>query len=398
MRLFSLRFFIHAVRGVWSVLTYPLVIIGNLNRTLDDYQIHGNSVQEGVPTPDAEIPVESVGDLITDGDNAGKYKIPVTISGKNLIDYKKAYARSTAQTVTITDTGVIFTGNYYFIIPCNIKAGTTVAFSCVTQWLQRVVFYSGSEADVTIWGNGGKTTTTKDIDKLYVYKAPPESVGSNMVFDNIQLELGSKTSYEPYIEPVTTDIILDAPLRKIGDYTDYIDFKNGKVVRNVKEVIIDGVTGNYVNMNGGSPSYELENTYLFAITNMFPNRHTTGSYKTNTELSNIIKNYGVTVYNTAAPDRESFSFHNGKNYTQNLYIRVNKDRVLPSGVTTIQSGHFKNWVKKQYTNGTPLTFYYMCEEPEEERIPLPALPQFKGTTIYEIDTNIKPSGMQVKYY
>ena len=35
--------------------------------------------------------------------------------------------------------------------------------------------------------------------------------------------------------------------------------------------------------------------------------------------------------------------------------------------------------------------------PTEETVNLPALPQFKGTTIYEIQTDIKPSGMEAKY-
>jgi hypothetical protein len=36
----------------------------------------------------------------------------------------------------------------------------------------------------------------------------------------------------------TTNIFLDEPLRKVGDYADYIDFKNGKVVRKVKARIL----------------------------------------------------------------------------------------------------------------------------------------------------------------
>lgn len=201
MRIFSTQFLMNMAKAIWSALEYPLTIVGKSKCNLDDYTIYGNTVDGN-----------SVGDLVTEGEHAGKYKISAIVKGKNLIDFKKAKPRSTDTSLTVTDTGVIFTGNYYFIIPCNIKAGTKVAFSCVTQWLQRVVFYSGSVADVTIWSNGGYATTTKDIDKLYVYKNNPSTTDSNMVFDNIQLEYNSKTAYEPYIEPVTTDIYLDSPL------------------------------------------------------------------------------------------------------------------------------------------------------------------------------------------
>ena len=47
------------------------------------------------------------------------------------------------------------------------------------------------------------------------------------------------TEYEPYVEPVTKNIYLDEPLRQLGDYADYIDFANGKIVRQVK-VLEDG--------------------------------------------------------------------------------------------------------------------------------------------------------------
>lgn len=37
-----------------------------------------------------------------------------------------------------------------------------------------------------------------------------------------------------------TNIYLDEPLRKIDGYSDYIDFINGKIVRNIKKIVLDG--------------------------------------------------------------------------------------------------------------------------------------------------------------
>ena len=65
-----------------------------------------------------------------------------------------------------------------------------------------------------------------------------------------QFELGdAATDYEHYGYriPVTVsagdteesyNIYLDEPLRKVGDYADYLDFKNGKVVRKIRKIII----------------------------------------------------------------------------------------------------------------------------------------------------------------
>ena len=50
------------------------------------------------------------------------------------------------------------------------------------------------------------------------------------------LSTGTLNHYVPYVGPTTTNIYLDEPLRKIGDYSDYIDFKNQKVYRNVEVV------------------------------------------------------------------------------------------------------------------------------------------------------------------
>ena len=51
-------------------------------RNLLQYQIYGNTIQNGTPTPTSPVAIESVGDLVTDSSdpNYGKYKIPVTVS------------------------------------------------------------------------------------------------------------------------------------------------------------------------------------------------------------------------------------------------------------------------------------------------------------------------------
>ena len=70
--------------------------------------------------------------------------------------------------------------------------------------------------------------------------------------DIIELQLMKGTEdlpYEPYAEPVTTNIYLDEPLRKLGNYADYINFKENKVVRNIKEFVLKGGEVDYVGHN-----------------------------------------------------------------------------------------------------------------------------------------------------
>ena len=63
--------------------------------------------------------------------------------------------------------------------------------------------------------------------------------GTNHIYlDTLQIEEGAlQTSYEPYGQ---YNILLTEPLRKIGDYVDYIDFKKQKIVRSVNVVDTTG--------------------------------------------------------------------------------------------------------------------------------------------------------------
>ena len=47
------------------------------NDKLHDVIIEGNTIQDGVPTPESPIEIQNVGEFVTEGDNKGKYKVSV---------------------------------------------------------------------------------------------------------------------------------------------------------------------------------------------------------------------------------------------------------------------------------------------------------------------------------
>lgn len=55
----------------------PLTLEKSLGKDLKDYKIYGNSIQNGTPTPDTPVEVESVGEY---DEITGKYKIPIISS------------------------------------------------------------------------------------------------------------------------------------------------------------------------------------------------------------------------------------------------------------------------------------------------------------------------------
>lgn len=108
------------------------------------------------------------------------------------------------------------------MIPCYRKSDNEIGL----YDLVNNVFYT----------NEGTGTFTKGND---ITPTPDTPVEVESVGDLVTDE--SDENYRKYKIPVkvndnVTNIYLNEPLRKIGDYLDYIDFKNQKVVRNVDVV------------------------------------------------------------------------------------------------------------------------------------------------------------------
>lgn len=129
----------------------------------------------------------------------------ISRAGKNLIDYNQAVPRTSDQVVNIIDKGVEWAeGNHYFKIPCNIKAGDVVAFSCVDESgaIDGATLYNSvtKSACSDMSRNGNGVTATADADVVYVYKKNPSTQITNPIeITNLQLEFGRvATTYEPY--------------------------------------------------------------------------------------------------------------------------------------------------------------------------------------------------------
>lgn len=173
------------------------------------------------------------GETSTSYEPYGWYKIPVEVSGKNLVNIPEI----TSQTPNAT-------------IECNITKPFTV--SC-QEYPSLITNNNGVEAN--IWRIA---LTYRDGTKKYVmdnglkkiknttctFEASEENPVVSMTYRNVYIREGSykgiqieygktSTSFEPYIEPTIINIYLEEPLRKVGNSADYIDFKNKNLVREV---------------------------------------------------------------------------------------------------------------------------------------------------------------------
>ncbi len=189
-------------------------------------------IESGSTKTDYE-PYKEVGDLDAE---SGKYVLPVTASGKNLISYPYLMTTKTVNGITFTDNGdgsitvngtatnTIFyhlvptegtnalklsAAKYYFSDNCNSSSSPR---RFLIQAKKR--FNSGWTNLLSMEGGNGVFDITKlECDCIWVVLA----ISAGDTFDNVtfkpQLELGeTATDYEPYTAPKTTNLLLDAPL------------------------------------------------------------------------------------------------------------------------------------------------------------------------------------------
>lgn len=192
-------------------------------------------IESGSTKTDYE-PYKEVGDSDAE---SGKYALPVTVSGKNLISYPYSMATKTANGITFTDNGdgtvtangtataaAVFVCKYYnaktpivpdkkiyFLSGCP-EGGRTSA----SVWNYRINAMTYKE-DSYVGGysdfGDGKTVDLRNVDfdtlQIQILINNGASV-DNLVFKP-QLELGeAATDFEPYTAPKTTNLLLDAPL------------------------------------------------------------------------------------------------------------------------------------------------------------------------------------------
>lgn len=82
---------------------YPCILENSAGKSAVNYKIFGNSVRNGTPSPESPVETKSVGDIVIDGENSGKYAVPIVSAG----------ADGTIKTTTVyLDEPLRKTGNY----------------------------------------------------------------------------------------------------------------------------------------------------------------------------------------------------------------------------------------------------------------------------------------------
>ena len=367
-----------------------------------------------MPSPEFPSEIKSVGDLLTSSNcssygsdacnNVGKYVIQVKDRGKNLFDYSYLNQQDSSGGLTMTSTGDVITINGTLTNSGNIKlsdvfpnifdvnktytlkidvvggsgaigegTGITFAFSLFNSSNTK---YIRTNVNATVLDNIASVTFSGSVfageEKLHLLL---QNWRLGNTYSNyqvrIQIEEGSSaTSYESYKEKIT-NIYLDEPLRNIGDYVDYIDYANGKVVRNVGETIFKGnenwnkfsSTNKYYVLNGLPTIYKPK---ILVLSNRFFGR-LSGSGKQMKD--------------------DKYTYIDGDIWLQSVedYPRL---YIYKDGITTVQN--LKTWL-----SNNNITVVYPLNKPKEETIDLPNIELLDGTSTLQVNTTVSPSNVKL---
>lgn len=328
------------------------------------------------------------------------YKVPVVVSGKNLL-------RNTAATQTIN--GVTFTVNDDGSVTCNGTANETVRYMLGVITLMSGVQYKMSgcptngandtyRLDPRLMtgsvvfsfidnGNGAVYTPNADVRiNVLIYIQNGYTCDNLTFYPMIRLTTIEDDTYEPYVEPTTTNIYLDNPIRTVGDEVEYIDYSEQKQHR-IRKNLYSSTTEWYLN-NTDNPN---------AKSNSSTNRIKTDIIEIDNNKSNVVMSGLPNILNILA-----YRFYDanknslGENANGNIPANALYVSVLCSGTNLSESTKtvIKNsLIQLEYEN---VTDYEPYIENTEVDVTLPAIPTIRGTNVLTVNTTVQPSNVYVK--
>ena len=372
--------------------------------TVTEYEPYG-----AMPSPEFPSEINNTGDLITKDNcasygsnacnNVGKYVIPVKVSGKNIFDYDNV---STSYGVKKQDNGYYTSNMSYNMISTyqTLKhyigkdQKVTVSFDLTTSEDGTFLIYpyqtNGIGIRFTTISKEMKANTKTRITatgKVEVLGTNPAySLGEIIIYkngykgsylvNNIQFEVGEQaTDYEAY-NGKTTNIYLDEPLRKIGDYVDYIDYANSKVVRNIRKLVFNGKEGWWKNGDYG----DYVSFYVTTSIGDFKPINGLGysNMATVASWNNIQKTNGNYWWHFLPT---SYGMRINKNYLDNY------DSATTDGARVTL---FKNWLKSHNVE-----VIQVLKTPKEESIKLPEIQTVEGINYITVNTTTCASNLKI---
>lgn len=360
--------------------TFPITCVDCVDEdSLINMSIEGNSYQDGEPSYDNPIEIQSVGERtanilpypysdttitkngITSTDNEdGSVTITGTSTGTcnfflakspnniQLVDGKRYVLKNNSATVRLILSYIDETGATKYITSINGVASFVWSESYTIQNIY-ITTVSGVTINETIYPMFMEADTEVDGYEPYGYKIPIVATSND----------GSKS--------IATNIYLKEPLRAVNlSYADKLDVKNGVCTRNIKIEQLDKNTG-----------------FLWRVLNNTP----LITYKLNDAY--IPENYSDMVICSHYLNNRNDAYYGRSN---SVFLDTTKYlRIYHEGITTLDE-------YKELLGDEIIDVAYVIAEPITEKIIAPNIPTFKNGTTYSIATTVQPLSGTVEYY
>ena len=231
------------------------------NAKLRGLHLYGKSVQDGTPTPEAPVEIESV------------MNPTVVVAPKSLIDYAEWNKVGIQNGTGIwRDFGIVITSgeggdaytHYYQSTGQGYKINVIPGITYKLSWE-----HTGSNGSVYIFPNGSLTGlvqiltnvgsslsyTAKEGDSFITFRVGVQSANATATYKNVMLSIDNDTTFVPYggdaqtLTYPTSNGLLGIPVDSGGNYTDEdgqqwvcdeVDFGRGKYVQRIKKEYLTG--------------------------------------------------------------------------------------------------------------------------------------------------------------
>ena len=296
----------------------------------------------------------------------GKYKIPVQITRHNMCNNK--FLKTTIN----FSTGVETSNNNFTSLKEYIEIEAESTYELWRSSYDTTLGLRFYDENKNYLGSLGIKTQkyTLDISNGLYKKAKflRWTVASTKEIQYIFVKNKIQGNYDDYFNGCIEKIYLDSPILKIGEVSDYIDFKSQKIHRkNYKSKIAN--TGSY-NILGTTASPNR----LVIHNGLYTNKRAKGS------TSQLCKY--IPCVNWASGKELGF------------YVSVRAIYINNTNCTTVDE--YKAWLDSL----EDLMFYYQLadEYVYEEDIIMPKITLFNGDCTFDVITEIKPSKAEVEYW
>lgn len=281
---------------------------------------------------------------------------------------RSGFIKLSAGSYLISFSELISTGNY---LHCYSSDN-------VSSWIKSQAFAK----------SGSVSKFTLDSDCYIRFTIQPINTSSSLVLNTETLKQYqpqllksiTATDYESYIIPREYNIVLNEPLRKIGDFADYVDYKNGLVVRKIASEFLDTVT----TMSGDATTYKKFLTDIKYKPYLTYQGTQSAGYSKGYAISNKFKQSSQ-IYNALGS-----------------YTNLIQTYITTSGINrcvyTFDNTSINTVAKAQAQIGDGFEVCYVTEQEREEKIEFPMILTRDVETIFEVDTEIKPTKFEVSYW